>query len=336
MERGPGRRSRPMFAARPDHRHGDSVIRDPVRPVSISHGDGGSCGAGAWVKWGIGQWAVGSGAVGSGQWQWAVGSGQWHWQWAVGSGQWAVGSGKSVQEKSRQVKPFSRSTCAARESPLTQNSMVLTEADELLAQELVHGIGMRRRVGEKVIPSTVQMDDRNSRSSAPIPGRRINGKGSAMGGRWVWVRGLWGCAHGERRRSSSKDNHNPRAAPRKGGRKIPRCASCLGRRHAARAQQTALLTKQQWHTSGGRCDYFLRCRIFERMRRFLRPSFRRPLPRLFRVPTRGSVADANSTRATLPRIRAHPGEARASRGGASRCYNKAPYRRQGGRELSTR
>jgi hypothetical protein len=32
--------------------------------------------------------------------------------------------------------------------------------------------------------------------------------------------------------------------------------------------------------------YFLRWRIFERMRRFLRPSFRRPLP-VFLVPTWG-------------------------------------------------
>jgi len=37
-----------------------------------------------------------------------------------------------------------------------------------------------------------------------------------------------------------------------------------------------------------RADYFLRWRILERMRRFLRPSFRRPLP-VFFVPTRDSV-----------------------------------------------
>ena len=34
--------------------------------------------------------------------------------------------------------------------------------------------------------------------------------------------------------------------------------------------------------------YFLRWRILERMRRFLRPSLRRPLP-VFFVPTRNSV-----------------------------------------------
>ncbi len=38
----------------------------------------------------------------------------------------------------------------------------------------------------------------------------------------------------------------------------------------------------------GQRDYFLRWRIFARMRRFLRPSFRRPLPDFF-VPKANSV-----------------------------------------------
>jgi hypothetical protein len=40
-------------------------------------------------------------------------------------------------------------------------------------------------------------------------------------------------------------------------------------------------------------DYFLRWRIFDRMRRFLRPSFRRPLPD-FLTPKAVSVCTNNS------------------------------------------
>jgi hypothetical protein len=39
-------------------------------------------------------------------------------------------------------------------------------------------------------------------------------------------------------------------------------------------------------------NYFLRWRIFERIRRFFRPNFRRPLP-VFFVPTHYSVSEFN-------------------------------------------
>ena len=46
------------------------------------------------------------------------------------------------------------------------------------------------------------------------------------------------------------------------------------------------LRQDEWQIVIGWLAYFLRWRIFDRMRRFLRPNLRRPLP-VFLVPTRG-------------------------------------------------
>jgi hypothetical protein len=57
-------------------------------------------------------------------------------------------------------------------------------------------------------------------------------------------------------------------------------------RHTRRDQRRELLERRLVK------DYFLRWRIFARMRRFLRPSFRRPFPDLF-VPKAISVCKLN-------------------------------------------